>query len=64
MRFNVATRTTAFVGNVVVPAAISTVVVVTQDDSVLSEGTVSGVLYVTDTMELFSYLSFYNLVLL
>ena len=64
MRFNVAARTTAFVSNVVVPAAISTVVVVTQDDSVLSEGTVSGVLYVTDTMELFSYLSFYNLVLL
>lgn len=64
MRFNVATRTTAFVGNVVVPAAISTVVVVTQDNSVLSEGTVSGVFYVTDTMKLFSYLSFYNLVLL
>jgi hypothetical protein len=64
MRFDVATRTTAFVGNVVVPAAVSTIVVVTQDNRVLSEGTVPGVLYVTDTMKLFSDLSFYNLVLL
>jgi hypothetical protein len=64
MRFNVASCSAALVGDVVVPSSVSTVVVIAENDCVLCKRTISCIFHITNSVELFSDLSFNDLVLL
>ena len=64
MRFNITTSPAALVGNIVVPAPVSAIVIVTQNNRVLCEWAIPCVLNVANSVEFFTDLSFDDLVLL
>ena len=63
MRFNITSCSAAFVGDVVVPAPVSAIVVVAENDCIFCQGTVACIFDIANSMELFADLSLDDLIL-